>query len=71
MIQIKERKRKYRNADKKMKATLRGRGFQLNSRTYLKSMNLTVRIIHRREENRTVFIERLKNLVVKSGRRRI
>jgi 3-methyladenine DNA glycosylase Tag len=71
MLQIKERKNKYRNTDKKMKAALRGRGFHFNSRTYLKSMNLTTKIIRHSEKNCTTFIERLKNLVMKSGRRRI
>ena len=59
MIQIKERKRKYRNTDNKRKAAFCGSGF-LDSKTISKSMKLTKQIIQRREENRTVFLRQFE-----------
>ena len=56
MIQIKDGKTKYRNTVKKKKATFCGRGFRLDSKTIGKSMNLTMKIIRRNEENRTTFL---------------
>lgn len=55
MWQIKERKNKYRNADKKKKAAFRGRDFQFGSKTYLKSKNTTVWIIEYNRRNCTLF----------------
>ncbi len=55
MLQIKERKNKYRNADKKKKAAFRGRGFQFGSKTYLKSKNTTVWIIEYNRRNCILF----------------
>ena len=55
MLQIKQRKMKYRNAGNKRKAAFCGSGF-LDSKTIGKSMNLTMKIIRRNEENRTTFL---------------
>jgi hypothetical protein len=66
MIQIKSRKEKYRNADKKLKAAFRGHGFQANSKTYLSIMNLTDKIIRHNEGNRTAFFVR-RNTVKNRG----
>jgi hypothetical protein len=55
MIHIKSRKEKYRIADKRMKATSCTRGFQLDSKTYLKSKNLTIWIIEYSRRNCTLF----------------
>jgi len=55
MIQIKERKRKYRNTSQRKKAAFRGRGFQFGSKTYLKSKNTTVWIIEYSRRNCTLF----------------
>jgi len=59
MIQIKQRKMKYRNAENKRKAAFCGSGF-LDSKTIRKSMKLTKQIIQRREENRTVFLRQFE-----------
>jgi hypothetical protein len=59
MIQIKERKRKYRNAGNKRKAAFCGSSF-LNSKTIGKSMNLAMNIIRRGEKNRTIFLEKFE-----------
>ncbi len=59
MIQIKQRKMKYRNAENKRKAAFCGSGF-LDSKTIGKSMKLTKQIIQRREENRTVFFRQIE-----------
>jgi len=58
MIQIKERKRKYRNADRRKKAAFHGRGFQLDSKIYEKPLNLTMKIIRQNGKNRTAFLEK-------------
>lgn len=55
MLQIKDKKSKYRNTVTKRKAAFSGRGFQLDSQTFNKSMNLTIEIILRRGKNRTGF----------------
>jgi len=55
MIQIKQRKMKYRNAENKRKAAFCGSGF-LDSKIIDKSMNSTVKIIRRNEKNRTAFL---------------
>jgi hypothetical protein len=55
MIQIKERKRKYHNADQRKKAASARRGFQFGSKTYLKSKNDTVWIIEYNRRNCTLF----------------
>jgi len=57
MIQIKERKTKYRNLSPRKKAAFRGHGFQLDSKTYQKSLNLIKPIIRRKAEKSTVFLE--------------
>jgi len=59
MIQIENRKRKYRNTDQRKKAAFCGSGF-LDSKTIRKSMKLTKQIIQRREENRTVFLRQFE-----------
>lgn len=59
MLQIKQRKMKYRNAGNKRKAAFCGSGF-LDSKTIGKSMNLTMKIIRRNEKNRTVFLEKFE-----------
>ncbi len=71
MIQIKDNKEKYRNPIAKRKAAFRRRSFSMNSKIYEKPMNLTKQIIHGRKKFSAVFIERVKILVMKSGRRRI
>lgn len=58
MVQIKERKRKYRNTDQRKKAAFRGRGFQLDSKIYEKPLNLTMKIIRHKAKNRTAFLEK-------------
>jgi len=55
MLQIKQRKMKYRNAENKRKAAFCGSGF-LDSKTIGKSMNSTMKIIRRNEKNRTAFL---------------
>ncbi len=55
MPQIKEKKNKYRNADKKMKAALHRRSFHLDSEIYEKPMNLTMKIIQRNERKLKFF----------------
>jgi len=62
MIQIKERKRKYRNADRRKKAAFRGRGFQLDSKICEKPLNLTMKIIRHNGKNRTAFLEKSEKL---------
>ncbi len=71
MIQIKDKKEKYRNPITKRKAAFCRRSFSMDSKIYEKPVNLTKQIIHLRGKNRTVFIGRVKILVMKSGRRRI
>ncbi len=71
MIQIKDKKEKYRNPVTKRKAAFRRRSFSMDSKIYEKPMNLTKQIIHGRGKFRAVFIEGVKNIVMKSGRRRI
>jgi hypothetical protein len=56
MVQIKDKKEKYRIADKRMKATSCTRGFQPNPKTYKKSMNLTKQIIRQAKNNLEVFL---------------
>ncbi len=60
MIQIKDRKSKYRNTGKKMKATFWGRGFHQNSKTYLKSKNSTIWIIGYNRRNCTLFFRQFE-----------
>jgi hypothetical protein len=56
MIQIRSRETKYRNEDKKQKATFHGRGFPMGSKTYQKSKNVsTVWIIEYNRRNCTLF----------------
>jgi len=57
MIQIKQRKMKYRNAENKRKAAFCGSGF-LDSKTIDKSMNLTLKIIQRNDKTYTTFFEK-------------
>ncbi len=59
MIQIKQRKMKYRNAGNKRKAAFCGSGF-LGSKTLDKPMNLAINIIRRGEKNRTTFLKKLE-----------
>jgi DNA relaxase NicK len=61
MLQIKEGKSKYRNTFIKRKAAFRGSGF-LNSKTYEKSMNLTIKIIRQNEKHYTRFFNKPKRL---------
>ncbi len=70
MIQIKDRKMKYRNTIKKLKAAFCGRGFQLDSKTIDKSKNLTIKIIRRNEKIRTVFLEKSEKSKGKLRRRK-
>jgi len=60
MLQIKSRKEKYRNTDKKLKAAFRGRGFQANSKTYQSIMNLTKQIIRHNRRIRTTFFRQIE-----------
>lgn len=60
MLQIKERKNRYRNTDKKLKAAFRGRGFQGNSKTYQSIMNLTKQIIRHNGKIRTTFFRQIE-----------
>lgn len=60
MIQIKDRKNKYRNTNKKDKATSCTRGF-LDSKIYEKPMNLTKTIIRQNGKNHTIFLRKLKS----------
>ncbi len=57
MLQIKQKKIRYRNTENKRKAAFCGSGF-LDSKTIGKSMNLTMKIIRRNEKNRTAFFEK-------------
>ena len=57
ILQIKEKKRRYRNTGKKAKAANCGRGFQFKD--LQKPLNLTMKIIQRRGINRTVFFRRM------------
>ena len=66
MLQIKQRKMKYRNAVTKRKAAFCGSGF-LDSKTIGKSMKLTKQIIQRREENRTVFLRQIEKRGERNG----
>ncbi len=58
MIQIKNRKMKYRNTIKKLKAAFCGRGFRLDSKTIGKSKNLTMKIIRQNNKIRSDFLEK-------------
>lgn len=55
MIPMKDRKQEYRNRQIKMRAAFRRRGSHINSKTFSKSMNPTMKIILRDGKNRTVF----------------
>ncbi len=55
MIQMKDRKSKYRNATTKRKAAFCGCGFSHNSKTLDKVMNPLLKIIQRNEKKRTDF----------------
>lgn len=57
MLQIKEKRQRYRNTGKKAKAANCGRGFQFKD--LQKPLNLTMKIIQRRGKNRTVFFRQL------------
>ena len=60
MLQIKQKKSRYRNAGNKRKAAFCGSGF-LGSKTLDKPMNLTINIIRRGEKNRTIFLKKLES----------
>ncbi len=60
MLQIKDRKRKYRNTRQRKKAAFRGRGFQLDSKIYEKPLNLTMKIIRHNGKNRTAFFRQIE-----------
>ncbi len=66
MLQIKQRKMKYRNAENKRKAAFCGSGF-FDSKTITKSMKLIKQIIQRREENRTVFLKQFEKRGERNG----
>ncbi len=59
MIQMKDRKSKYRNATTKRKAAFCGCGFSINSKTFSKAMNSTKQIIQRNQKNHTDFFRQL------------
>lgn len=60
MMQMKDKKRKYRKADHRRKAAFCGRGFQVNSKNYQSIMNLTNQIIQRRGKICTVFLKQFE-----------
>jgi len=60
MIQIENRKRKYRNTAQMKKAAFRGRGFQQNSKIYLKSQNSTIWIIEYSRRNCILFFRQIE-----------
>lgn len=60
MIQIKNRKLKYRNTKTRRKAAFCGCGFLLHSKTYEKSMSITKKIIQQNEKNRMVFLRQIE-----------
>ena len=69
MLQIKDRKRKYRNTNQRKEAAFCGRGF-LDSKTIGKSMNSTMKIIRRNEKNRTTFFGKFEKSEGFSRRRK-
>ena len=69
MLQIKQRKMKYRNTENKRKAAFCGSGF-LSSKTLDKPMNLTTNIIRRGEKNRTTFLKNFERSKGISRRRK-
>jgi hypothetical protein len=56
MIQIKDKKEKYRNTKTIRKAAFCGCGFSLNSKIFRKSLNRNKRIIRQNRKNRTRFL---------------
>ena len=65
MIEFKDRKRRYRNTGKKMKAASDTRSFLLDSKTYEKSKNWSKQIIQQARKKLKFFPKR----VIKQGGR--
>ncbi len=58
MLQIKDKKYRYYNGDKKRKTAFHGHGFSLNSKTYEKSKNWTKQIIQQKRKNLRFFFQK-------------
>ena len=64
IVETKKRKLRYKHTDQKRKAASGTHGFQLDSNTFRKSMNVTNHIIRQTDGNRTFFLK----YAVKAGR---
>ena len=55
IVEIKKRKLRYKHTDQKRKAASGTHGFQLDSKTFRKSMNINRQIIHQSGKAHIVF----------------
>ena len=71
IVEIKERKLRYKHTEQTRKAVFRRHGFQLDSKTLNKSMNMTRHIIRQTTDNRTFFLKYAEKAGRSSRRQRL